>query len=191
MKKLLCTISLVVIAAASCFAQDNTPDNMVVPPQDTAISFSEAVNVNGVSKEELFTRARDWLNLNMASLRIQDKTDGELGARGTVLGQATVRFLGSHTIPATFAFLMTVWVKDGRYMYTVTNVFNTSLNGSPGNGTFGELFTSKVCSVSIPGYSQSKLNEAYQTAKDSFAGIEAGMADSFKAAMTEPSTPNF
>jgi Domain of unknown function (DUF4468) with TBP-like fold len=188
MKKPLTLIVLIALTPAlSCLAQDND----VNLPQDTAITFSEVVNAKGVSQADLYIRARDWLNYNTVGLRIQDGRNGELSARGTVIGTATFRFLGSHRLPASFAFIINVWVKDGRYEYQVTNVYNTTINGTAVNGVLGELFTTTQWPVDLPGYGHNKTNEAYQTAKDSFRSIEVVMVSSLKAAMTQPSTPNF
>ena len=102
-------ILILMLTATKCFAQQDTTH---ASPVDTTISYSEIINIDGVSKEELFIRARDWCSNNLRSLQIQDKETGELSAKGISFGIITFRMLGTNKAKATFDFNLNIWVKD-------------------------------------------------------------------------------
>lgn len=183
------------LAAINCFGQQDA----VMPQQDTAISYSGTVNAEGATREELFIRARDWLSNNLQGLQIQDKETGELGAKGLTEGTVTFRFLGTHTANATFSFNANIWVKNGRYMYSITNINNTAITYDNStitsrddmNSPVGVLYTSKHSKGKVLGLTQARSDETYQSAKNEFDKIAKGLISSLIGALVMPSTPNF
>jgi hypothetical protein len=186
MKHLLFIILLT--AATECFGQ-----------QDTAISYSDLVNINSVSKQELYIRARDWLSNNLQSIQIQDKETGELSGKGIAEGKVTFRILGSHSANAIFTFNENIWVKDGGYMYSITNINNTSITYANSTSTarddlsppVGILYTSEHSKAKVLGLSRTKSDETYQSAKSAFNEIAQELIASLNAAMQRQSTPEF
>jgi Domain of unknown function (DUF4468) with TBP-like fold len=179
---------LMVIAATNCFGQQVAP----VAQQDIPVAYTETVTITEVTKDALFIRARDWCSNNLQGLKIQDKETGELSGAGRLEGPITIHLMGARSGTATFTFLLNIWVKDGRYKYIITNINNTAVNGTNTNGDlFGPLYTSTHCAVKGLGLSQSKLDEAYQSAKDGFDLEVKPLIAALKASMAIESTPDF
>jgi hypothetical protein len=132
-------------------------------------------------------------------LQIQDKTTGEISARGITDGKVTFRMFGKHVANATFSFNVTIWVKDDRYMYWVTNINNTSITYGDETASIkndvsapvGLLFTSDHAKAQILGLSQTRSDETYQSAKAAFDEIANGLIASLVSDMGKTSTPVF
>ncbi|MEP6951040.1 MAG: DUF4468 domain-containing protein [Ginsengibacter sp.] len=167
--------------------------------QDTAISYTSSVNVTGLSKEELYIRARDWFSNNLQSLQLQDKKTGELSGKGIVEGVVKFRMSGSHNANAIFNFNTNIWLKDRPSMYRITNISNTSITygnstslarddlSSPG----GILCTSEHSKARVPGLSKTKSDETNQSAKNTFDDLAKGLIASLRSGMEKQSTPDF
>ncbi|HEX4373974.1 MAG TPA: DUF4468 domain-containing protein [Puia sp.] len=188
-------IFILMLTATKCFAQQDT----LHVSQDTLISYSGIINIDGVSKEELFIRARDWCSNNLRSLQIQDKEIGELSAKNTVTGTVTFRLLGAKKANAGFNFDINIWVKDGRLLYSVTNINNTAITYADKTTSarddlespIGLLYTSKHAKSKVFGLSQTKSDETYQSAKDAFDKIIKELIASLQSFMQKKSTPDF
>ena|GEM_PF-2426967 len=178
---------LAMIVSVKSFSQSNA----LSAQNDTLLAYNETVRVDGVLKNELFIRARDWLSNNCKNLKIQDKELGELSGSGTATGKLTIHFLGEHTGLATFDFTINIFVKDGIYKYIITNIENTKVNGTAANGVLGMLYISKHCTVQGIPLSQKKLDEAYQSVKDGFDKTEKELVGFLKSSMQNKSTPDF
>jgi hypothetical protein len=189
-------IFILMLTATKCFAQQDTTH---ASPADTAISYSGIINIDGVSKEELFIRARDWCSANLQSLQIQDKETGELSAKNAVMGTITFRLLGSKKANAGFNFDINIWVKDGRFLYSVANINNTAITYADKTTSvrddlespIGLLYTSKHAKSKVFGLSQTKSDETYQSAKDAFDKIIKELIASLQSFMQKKSTPDF
>ena len=187
MKKFVLFSLLLGSIAGNSFGQSNALDAQ----KDSLVSYSETVHVEGVLQNDLFLRARDWLSNNCKYLKIQDKETGELSSSGSTISEVTIRFFGAHTGFATFDFIMTIFVKDGAYKFTITNIENTKINNTAANGVFGMLYKSKHCPVKGIPITQAKLDEAYQSVKDGFDKKEKELVDFLKSSMKSPSAFNF
>jgi len=183
------------MTATQCFGQKNA----AIAQPDTLLAYTGVINVDGVPKDELYIRARDWMGSNLQGLQIQDKLTGELSAKGVTEGNVTFRFFGSHIANATFSFTANIWVKDGKYMYYITNVNNTAITYDNSTVTakddnasaVGLLYTAKTAKGKILGLNQTRSDEIYQSAKTEFDKIEADMVASLTAGMQGSTTPDF
>jgi hypothetical protein len=168
-------ILILMLITTICFAQQDT----IHLSSDIAISYGGVINVDGVSKEELFVRARDWCSDKLQSLQIQDKETGELSAKGISVGTITFRLLGTNKVKAKFNFNLNIWIKDNRYIYGITDINNTAItyNGKTASlrddveSPIGLLYTSKHSKTKVLSLSQTKSDETYQSAKDAFDKI--------------------
>lgn len=124
------------------------------------LTFSEAIEVSGINKDELFIRGREWFNENFKSskdvLQIADKESGELVGRGAM----EVNYLYKYWIPVGFkkvpkerniltdvSFQMNIWVKDGKFKYEMTNLL---IPGNQETLAFGLITTSDETQTSYP-----------------------------------------
>jgi hypothetical protein len=81
------------------------------------VDYTGVVEVAGISQNDLYTRAFDWVakNYPSASNALQDKEKGRLTVQGTTHPHYRNTEFGSVT--HTF----TIYVKDGKYKYDFTN----------------------------------------------------------------------
>jgi hypothetical protein len=107
-------------------AADRAADAAALPvdPQTHLITYQGVVEVPGVSKADLYTRAYTWVANAYHSansvIQMQDKEAGQLVAKG--LTRITVRSLGMNVDGGVIRHTLTIYVKDGRYKYVLTNL---------------------------------------------------------------------
>lgn len=105
----------------------------VTPPIDSVtkkITFTEVIKVDGVSKDELYKRAK---NLGIAGDNI--KTDDAANGTYTYKGSMVVSYPApqpglAHT--GNVAYEVTLICKDGRYKYIITGFTHTSPKANGG-----------------------------------------------------------
>jgi hypothetical protein len=131
------------------------------------LTYSEAVEISGVNKDELFIRGREWFNENFKSskdvLQITDKESGELSGKGIMDVDYVFHYLGEKRFTTSINFQMNVWVKDGKFKYEMTNFFVTG--NSKGSIEFGLITTSDETNKKYPGFNAKKMNEMYLSIK--------------------------
>lgn len=153
--------------------------------QDSIITFTDVIQIEGATKEQLFIRARQWFNQSFKDarnvIRVADKETGEVLAKGIIRSQHWYKALGSESkTPVSYFADIEVYVKDGRYKYKLTNFTNTEV------GYYiysGPLTTSKV--YPIKGYrSKEIMNRIWVSQQEelsiSVGEIIAGLKESMK-----------
>ena len=89
------------------------------------ITYSEVVTIDSVSKNELYSRAREWFaktfNSSKSVIQMDDKENGK------IIGKASMhvyhKALGSNFPSGYINYTISVYLKDGRYKYEI-NGFN-------------------------------------------------------------------
>lgn len=93
-----------------------------VDPATGKISYQEVIRVNGTSKDDLYTRAREWFatKFDMAKdvIQMDDRFAGKIIVRSTQV--ATYRML-LNSIGYRLYYTIIVAVKDNRYRYEITD----------------------------------------------------------------------
>ena len=149
------------------------------------LTFSEVIEVPGVDKNELFVRGREWFNENFKSskdvLQISDKETGELSGKGVMNVTYIFRYLGERKTPTDVNFQMSVWVKDGRYKYEITNFIVSN------EIAFGLITTSSTTNISYPGIRAKRLNESYLSIKVAIELKSKLLIADLKMKMAKPS----
>lgn len=135
---------------------------------DTLLIYTDIVTVENVSKDQLFTRARAWLvdafKDSKEVIQVQDKETGELIAKGIMKSDVPYKnFMGTTVVPCYTSFKFSIWVKDGKYKYEMTDFNNTEFKGSV---PFGLLYTKRTTELKWPMISKSKMNEYYGKYRD-------------------------
>jgi hypothetical protein len=111
---------------SAALAADRAADaaGLPVDPQTKLITYQGVVEVPGVSKADLYTRAYAWVanayRSANAVVQMQDKEAGQLVAKG--LTRITVRTMGMDMDAGVIRHTLTIYVKDGRYKYVLTNL---------------------------------------------------------------------
>ena len=131
-----------------------------------SLEYSEVIEVSNVDKGELFIRGREWFNENFKSakdvLQITDKESGELSGKGIMDVDYMFNYMGGRRFTTFVRFQMSVWVKDGKYKYEITNFY---ILGDNGNIEFGLITKSNETNIKFHGYSAKKLNGMYLSIK--------------------------
>ena len=112
MKTLL--LFFLLLIAANSFAQT-----------DTTLKYTEIIQVEGLSKQVLYQRARSWTNDVFKSskdvIQIEDKENGEIAGKAVFAATISWNALGKRTAETTVNFKFQVIVKDGKYKYILTD----------------------------------------------------------------------
>ncbi len=129
-------IAIALILTLNTYAQKK--NTKVIVPIDSStndVAYSKVILVDGVSKDELYNRAKEWyvMTYNSAKevLQLDDKNAGKIIGKGTTSG--VYRFMMSNT-DFYLNYTLSVTVKDGRYRYefsqfTVETVSKHSVGG--------------------------------------------------------------
>jgi hypothetical protein len=125
MKKLFTAICI--LATVACQAQAVVPAQQPAYPKDATtglIDYTEAVPVEGVSKADLFTRAKLWLAGSFKSakdvVQTEDKDAGIIVGKG--YSPISLTFFG-HAVPYQLHYTLKLNFKDGKYKYELTDLY--------------------------------------------------------------------
>ncbi|HVW97488.1 MAG TPA: DUF4468 domain-containing protein [Mucilaginibacter sp.] len=133
MKKLLLLLLLIPIYT-SAQESDYVP-NIQVDSASRKIDFKGVVQVDGVSKEKIFMRARDWFTREFevakAIVVMDDISSGHLTARGNYFGNRK-RGIITVNFPYGVTFTVDLHIKNGKYKYEITDF--VEIDGLNGQG---------------------------------------------------------
>lgn len=112
---------LLLIALVFCCASSHSQSS-----KDSILTFTGIIKVDSASKEQLFTRARQWFNASLrdarTAIRVADKETGEILAKCIVRSQHWYKAMGKeYKVPIEYDFDLSVYVKDGKYKYSFSN----------------------------------------------------------------------
>ncbi|MBJ6109467.1 DUF4468 domain-containing protein [Hymenobacter sp. BT523] len=141
MKHLLLLIALLA-AVPELYAQKpkatEAAATLPVDPDTKQVSYSAVVEAPSTTKDQLYERALEWMTKTYQSdndvVQIKDKQQGKLVAKGyTTLTQASgsvgMAMFGVMPTPALFLEQThTLYLKDGRYKYVLTDLALKSAN---------------------------------------------------------------
>lgn len=95
-----------------------------IDPVTKLITYQGVVEVPGVSKADLYTRAYAWVAKAYRSandvVQMNDKEAGQLVAKGNM--RVTARALGMDMDAGIIRHTLSIYVKDGKYKYVLTNL---------------------------------------------------------------------
>src|SRR5436190_17424620 len=110
----------------------NLTFSQVLPVDSTTkkITFSEAISVAGATKDQLYMRAKN-LNMMRENVKVDNKADGTYSYKGQVKVSYPAPQVGmAHT--GFVSYVVVIFVKDGKYKYTITDFIHTSDKGNGG-----------------------------------------------------------
>ncbi len=123
MKKLMLTFTILTAISLSVYGQE-------------PLTYTEVVQVDSVSKSELFNRAKLWFATayNSANdvLQIDNKEEGEIIGKANMNYTPTV-FSGGYTIKGSIKYTIKIFVKEGRYKYEITDFIHDPYGNQDGN----------------------------------------------------------
>jgi hypothetical protein len=91
---------------------------------DSIVTFTEVVNIESAKHNDLFVRARTWVEKNFndskSVISISDKESGEIAGKG--LMKFSIAYQGRSTqVPVQSEFRFSIRAKDGKYRYEFTD----------------------------------------------------------------------
>ena len=98
--------------------------NLPINNENNLIEFDEIIIVEGVTKEELFSRAREWFALRFNSanhvIQMEDEKNGKLIGKG--FSNIIVTFMNKDT-KEMLHYTISVYLKEEKYRVKMSNFF--------------------------------------------------------------------
>lgn len=120
---LIATVGLILLSLA-CQGQDETALGGVLPIKEGKVIYEGVETVDGVSKEELYRRAKSWLVNAYRSakdvIQLDDKENFTIIGKGNLPTYWQVTFYASQQV--SLLHTITLQFKDGRYRYEITDL---------------------------------------------------------------------
>ena len=137
MKQLTLT-TVILLSTFGLFGQkqkDVTP-TLPIDDETKSITYSEVVTVDSsISSNELYSRGREWFAKAYKSstdvIQMDDKENGKIV--GKALIQVYHKALGSNFRSGYINYTISLYLKDGRYKYEITNFHHTGQYVGDGN----------------------------------------------------------
>lgn len=152
------------------------------------IEFSEVVNVDSTTKEQLFTNGRAWMNEVFKSgkdvTQVSDKEAGELSGKVVQPIEGSVTSMTRMNYTAVMAFSFRIQVKDGKYKYTFYDFDNSEIVGPYTWMKPFHLLTDTTASpVKWPGIKKEKMDVEWNTLKDKTSTLVQALVATLKQRM--------
>lgn len=114
-----------------------------------ALIFTEVIQVDNTSKEQLFDRAKMWFTTIYRSssdvLQIIDKDNGQLVGKAAMTYHSSI-FKGSEATKGDIRYQVSIFFKDNRYKYEFTNFIHEGNSyNSTGAASFGLITDENEC----------------------------------------------
>lgn len=99
------------------------------------LKYEEVVNVESVTKDELYNRARTWIAKNLKDdgelFTIEDNKAGEITGGGKLRYYTKRIYVGALCTIGYVNFKVNIYPKDGRYKYTIHSLIHEGTNCRP------------------------------------------------------------
>ncbi len=149
------------------------------------IIFSEVVPVEGVSKEELYNRAKIWFTTSYNSandvLQMDDKENGQIIGKAVITYNSSLYNASEH-FDGSINYTIKVLIKDGRYKYEISNFIHRAY----GRGSFG-LITTQDPSPLIKGFTKKYCNKVWLEIKNQINEEVGSLIKSLKTGTSQQS----
>lgn len=169
MKQLLCICFLFLCVSINAHAQDAEP-----------LEFSEVVQATGVSKDELYNRAKNWVvrvyNNPQKVIQLDDRTNGQISVKGLF----TYPFRGCKN---NINYTLSLYVKEGRYKFEMHDIYFTAF-GSAGNQIDFGLLTPNPEVPKMRGYIRGTMQKLWHEAQLKSEQYSTSVLESLKTAMS-------
>ena len=156
------------------------------------LSVSEVIQVEGVSKDDLFDRAKNWFAEEFRDansvLQIDDKENGQLVGRAVMNYKPNV-FMASDMFKGSIWYLVKISTKEGRYKYEITSFTHEASGGKYNTIHLGLLTAREDCPSNIKGQPRGTMNKFWRDTKTQSLVLSNSIAESIKNYMSKPTIP--
>lgn len=105
------------------------------------LKYTNVIHIEGASKDELFNRAYNWFVNSYRSannvIQINDKQNGQITAK-SLFNYNPNFFVGSGPVKGYIRYTVSIYVKDGRFKYEITDFIHDPSTG-PNSKSVGLL----------------------------------------------------
>ena len=143
MKKII--LIFVIVSLFSGILKAKKPQ-VTLPERDGVVIYTEVVEVDGVTKGDLFARGMEWVAKNYVSanhvVQFKDKE------AGTIVGKANLRVYIKNPIKFNFGvvkYTVSLYLKDGKYKYEFTDFYHDGTTSEYyGGKSYGPIMNEKT-----------------------------------------------
>ena len=165
-----------------CFLSICASINTALCQTEAPLVYTEVVQVEGVSKDELYNRAKNWVvkvyNNPQKVIQLDDKAAGQISVKG--LFNYNFRDFRNQV-----NYTMSIYVKDGRYKYEMSDRYFTTVALNGKKLDFG-ILTTKEAAPKIPGHIYSAMQKLWTEAQVRAGKYANSTLESLKEAMQAP-----
>lgn len=157
-------IFLLLVISLSAMAQQDHKFLGIFPVVDNDICYTEIIQVQDISKDELYNRAHTWFVNAFKSakdvIQMQDKESGK------IMGKGAFQYSIGALLPVLdMTVTITIIAKDGRYKYILNNFVrhytaSVGLASTEGDQTIFEMFEGADPKKKVVQKNTTKLNES-------------------------------
>ncbi len=171
-------------------APDKTPP--LVKDATGPLQFQEVVQVDGASKDQLYSAALTWFGQTFGSgkevLQTQDREGGTLVGRALFKYEPVI-FMGSNGIRGVVRYTITLEFKDDRYRYTLGPFTHEGNPANPGGQfSFGVITGDEECPHPVYGTARSGREKTWTDLKVKTQHEAESIIASLKAKMATAAT---
>lgn len=175
MRKLFLTLKIFTAITMTAYGQN-------------ALTYTEVVKVDSISKHELYNRAKIWFatEYNNASnvLQIDDRDAGQIIGKAVIIYNPTV-YSRSEQTKGAIKYTIKIFVKAGRFKYEITDFIHDPYGNHYGKYSVGLITTSDECPNPKP-MAKNWSNKIWQDCKDQIEYNMTNLITSLKKEMTTP-----
>src|SRR5450830_1164209 len=95
----------------------------ILPLKDGKVTYTDIIQLQGVSKNEIYNRAKHWFidtfNSGKDVIQLDDKETGEVIGKGCFKAVWMINFYSSQSVNVWKT--IKIQIKDGRYRYEITD----------------------------------------------------------------------
>lgn len=118
------------------------------------VTYTEVVDANGKTKDELYDMAKMWFTTTYNSANDVLQMDSK--ESGTIVGKALFKYIypklmGSESVKGTINYTIKLYFKDNKYKYEITDFIHTPYITNTYECSFGLITTDEECDLSISG----------------------------------------
>ena len=135
MKKLI-SIAIVILSSVSCFGQTIMPIDSIT----NKITYQEVVELPNLTAEKLYLRAKEWFSSAFVSGKNVIDFDDNKGFK--IIGKGTINIifkneLGNVGDGGNVSFTLSLFFKDNRYKYIITDFIHEQSPGMTSRSAIG------------------------------------------------------
>jgi len=133
-----------ILFCSTMYSQNNIP-NLPIDSITKKITYSEVIVDSLTNKQELFSRAREWFakayNSSTNVIQMEDKESGKI--IGKALMSVNTKSLGVIFPNGNINYTISIYIKDGKYKYEITDFNHTDVIHGGGFGDCEKMINPK------------------------------------------------